>query len=201
MHDGQMSYRRIIGLASRSLLASMLLVGVSLSPLASPWTPLALASTVVRACSYNQLDVVTASPSGAFVAAGNNGIPFYVVNISRSPCSLFGYPHISFSPQSFRGRTLHVSHGGGMIFVAVRPQIVVLKPGYTASFAIDFVDALNQQDPNGATCMTRTAVVQLPVLRTPFSSSYRPDVSFNFCFAGFRVNLTPIEAGPIPRLG
>jgi hypothetical protein len=174
---------------------------MTITSLVVPREPLAIASSVIRNCSYGQLDVVTASQSGAYVAAGNIGIPFYIVNISHSACSLYGYPRISFSPQSFRGKTLRVVHGGGMIFVAVKPHVVILEPGYTASFAIDFTDAVNQQDPSGPACMTKTATVLLPVLKSHYEFSYRPNVSFNFCFTGFGVALTPIQAGPIPKLG
>ncbi|MDH2903963.1 MAG: DUF4232 domain-containing protein [Actinomycetota bacterium] len=159
------------------------------------------ASSQPRTCSYGQLDVVTASPSGAYDAAGNHGIPFYVVNIGHSACHLVGYPHITFSPQSFGGKTLRVSHGGGGIFAAVAPRLVTLSPGATASFAIDFSNASNQQDPSGTACTTRTANVLLPVLASRYGSLYRPNVSFNFCFTGFLVAVTPIERGPIPKLG
>jgi len=174
---------------------------MTLTSLVASSTSVAIASPATRTCAYGQLDVVTASPSGAYVAAGNIGIPFYIVNISRSACSLYGYPRISFSPQTFHGKTLKVGHGDGMIFVAVKPHVVVLEPGYTASFAIDFTDAVNQQDPSGSACMTKTATVLLPVAKNQFESSYRPNVSFNFCFTGFGVALTPIQGGPIPKLG
>jgi hypothetical protein len=159
------------------------------------------ASSPPRTCSYGQLDVVTASPSGAYDAAGSHGIHFYVVNVNHSACRLVGYPRISFSPQSFRGKTLRVIHGGGGIFAAVAPRLVTLSPGATASFAIDFSDASNQQDPSGTACTTRTADVLLPVLTSPYEFFYRPNVSFNFCFSGFLVALTPVEPGPIPKLG
>jgi hypothetical protein len=184
-----------------ALTVSFIVILVSIASLTSPSPSLAFASSVTRTCSGNQLDVVTASQSGAYVAAGNNGIPFYIVNISKSACSLYGYPRISFSPQSFQGKTLRVVHGGGMIFVAVKPRVVILNPGYTASFAIDFGDVFDQQDPDGPACMTKTAVVLLPVRPNPYEGFYRPSVSFNFCYADFGVFLTPIEAGPIPKMG
>jgi hypothetical protein len=201
VRGSQVSYRQVVNSLLRPLAATALVVLMMITSLAIPSASIAIASPVIRTCAYGQLDVVTASPSGAYVAAGNNGIPFYIVNISHSACSLYGYPRISFSPQSFRGKTLRVVHGGGMIFVAVKPHVVVLEPGYTASFAIDFTDAVNQQDPSGPACMTKTATVFLPVLKSNYQYSYRPNVSFNFCFTGFGVALTPIQAGPIPKLG
>ena len=196
-----MSYRLVDNSLSRPLAASALVVVMTIASLVASSASVAIASPVIRTCAYGQLDVVTASPSGAYVAAGNIGISFYIVNISRSACSLYGYPRISFSPQTFHGKTLKVAHGGGMIFVAVKPHAVVLEPGYTASFAIDFTDAVNQQDPSGPACTTKTATVFLPVLKSNYQFSYRLNVSFNFCFTGFGVALTPIQAGPIPKLG
>ena len=166
-----------------------------------PMASIAFASSVTRTCSYDQLDVVTASPSGAYAATGHHGIPFYIVNISGSACSLTGYPRISFAPQSFHGSTLRVVHGGGMIFAAVKPHLVTINAGATASFGLDFVDAYDQQDPSGSPCLTQNADVLLPVRSNPSGQYFRPVVSFNFCYAGFRVALTSIESGPIPKRG
>lgn len=86
------------------------------------------ASSPPRACSYGQLDVLTASPSVAYDVAGSHGLAFYVVNLSHSACHLVGYLCISFSPQSFRGQVLRVIHGGGGgIFAAVTPHLVTLR--------------------------------------------------------------------------
>lgn len=193
--------RGIVTIFSRTFAILSLVAVMSLASLVTPSAPLAFASSVPQTCSYGQLDVVTGSRSGAYYAAGNVGIAFYIVNISRSACSLEGFPRISFSPQSFNRRSLRVVHGGGTIFTAVKPRAILLNPGYTASFGINFGDAYNQQDPNGSTCTTKIANVLLPVRNNPWAFGYHPDVSFNFCFAGFRVTLTPIQSGPIPKLG
>ena len=200
-HPRRHSSRRHVAVLWRRALVVAVAVAVATTLL--PWVHLSSAragASTITTCSHNQLDVVTASPSGAYVAAGNNGIPFYIVNISTSSCSLDGYAQVSFSPQSYRGTSLRVVHGGGMIFAAARPRLVILRPGFTASFGIDFGDAANQQDPSGASCTTSNANIKLPV-RNPDGYDFRPRVSFNFCFTGFLVTLTPIEAGPIPKLG
>ncbi len=192
---------RTVTIPSRTCAIVSLVVAMSLASLVASSAPRAFASSVPQTCSYGQLDVATGSRSGAYYAAGNVGIAFYIVNISSSACSLEGFPRISFSPQSFKRRSLRVVHGGGVIFTAVKPRTIILDPGYTASFGINFGDAYNQQDPNGSTCTTKTANVLLPERKNPWEFGYHPDVSFNFCFAGFRVNLTPIQNGPIPKLG
>ncbi len=159
----------------------------------------ASASVTIATCSSNQLTVAVASDSGAYAAAGNHGFPFIIVNTSKAVCALKGFPRIRFSPPQYKGRSVKSIDGGGMIFVSVTPHVVVLRPGFTASFGVDYGDAYDQQDPNGGPCMTQSATVSLPVRSHPYSQPFNVSLAFNFCFAGFKVEVTSIQSGPIPR--
>jgi hypothetical protein len=156
-------------------------------------------SAPIATCSSSQLTVAVASDSGAYAAAGNHGFPFIIINTSKSVCSLRGYPRISFSPATYKGQSVKTVGRGGMIFVAVAPRVVVLRPGYTASFGVDYGDAYDQQDPSAGACLTRGVTVLLPTRAHPYSQPFNMALNFNFCFAGFQVEVTSIQGGPSPK--
>lgn len=161
----------------------------------------ASASTLIPTCSFSQLEIAVVSGSGAYAAAGNEGIPFLIVNRSHSACRLVGYPKVRVSPTSYQGSAVKVADGGGMIFVRVKPKRVVIKPGATASFGIDYGDAYNQQDPNAGPCMTQHFYFSLPLRTHPFTQFFDTSVNINFCYAGFHFSVTSIQRGPVPRTG
>lgn len=179
--------------------AALLMAG--LSGLAMSSAPSSAAATVVPICSYGQLEVAAVVPNGADYATGNVGIPFIIVNVGDSACKLVGYPKLHLSPSTYKKSIVKVENGGGMIFRSVKPQTVIIKPGADASFGLDFGDAYDQQDPSGTPCMTQSATVSLPFRSQPYAMGFDTNVTFNFCFAGFRVFVTSIEAGPVPRRG
>ena len=158
-------------------------------------------ASVVPTCSYHQLEVAALAPTGADYAAGNVGIPFIIANTSKSACTLVGYPHLHLSPSTYKKSTVKVVNGGGMIFISVPARTVVIKPGATASFGLDFGDAYDQTDPSGSSCTTQRATVTLPVRSQRYALGFDTNVNFNFCFAGFKVFVTSIQAGPVPRRG
>lgn len=134
----------------------------------------ALATTAVPTCSASQLRMSIFDGGGAYSAAGNQAEAFIFRNISQSVCTLRGYPKLRFTPDSFKGESTKILHAGGQIFVAVPPRLVVIKPsGSAASFGLSFGDAYNQSPVyNGASCMTRTANVWLPVQPHPYSVAF-----------------------------
>jgi len=105
------------------------------------------------------LAVAVASSSGAYFAVGNVGTPFVIINISKSSCTLEGYPKLTTYPDTYKHNKVRLFSGGGMIFVAVQPKAVTIAPGSTASFGVDYADAYNQQDPNAGPCMTKHMMV------------------------------------------
>jgi hypothetical protein len=178
----------------------LLIVAVLVSSLvvASPAVTHAYASGIPT-CSTSQVEVAVANDSGAYAAAGNHGLPFIIINTSKTTCTLMGYPRISFSPDRYKGRTVKTVDGGAMIFVPVKARVVVLRPGYTASFGVDYGDAYDQQDPSSGPCETHGATVLLPVRPHPYSVPFNVALEFNFCYAGFSVTVTSIQSGPIPK--
>jgi hypothetical protein len=60
-------------------------------------------------------------------------------------------------------------NGGGGVFVTVPPRKVVIEPGATASFGLNYVDAANQGDPSGGPCLTQSVSARLPVRPHPYS--------------------------------
>jgi hypothetical protein len=171
-----------------------------LSPLVPLWNASpALATGAVPTCSYSQLEVAVAWGPGA--AAGNNGIPFIIANISKSTCTLSGYPRLLFSPDRYEHQSIRVSHNVGMIFRRVNPRLVTIKPNEDASFGLNYGDAANQNDPSGAPCMVQNIYVTLPVRANTFNQNFETTVNFNFCFTNFLVGVTAIQSGPLPREG
>ena len=161
--------------------------------------PPAVAATPVPICSYEQLEVGIMSGPGA--AAGNIGIPFIIANVSKSTCTLYGYPRLFFTPSRYKNHAIKVTHNGGMVFPGVRPRLITIKPGGVASFGLDYGDAANQNDPNGAPCLVQNIYVTLPVRPGTYNANFETTTNFNFCFTDFVVGLTSIQAGPLPRQG
>lgn len=159
----------------------------------------ALASTAFSTCSSRQLTVAEYS-SGAFSGAGNHGVAFLIVNISKRACSLEGYPRFQLHPSSYKGRSTKVTdNGGGEVFVTVPPRLVVIEPGSTASFGLNYTDASNQGDPNAGPCMTQNVITWLPVQPHPYSVPFTTSVNINFCWANFHLGVTSIQNGPTPE--
>lgn len=156
----------------------------------------ASAATAPPRCSYRQLEVGEASGPGA--AAGHIGVPFIIANISKSTCTLEGYPKLNFG-SSWRGRSIKVIDGGSMIYGPVKPRLVVIKPGRDASFGVNYGDASNQGDPDGAVCTTESVYITLPVRTNTFDQNFEADIEFNFCYADFQVFVTSIQSGPVPK--
>jgi hypothetical protein len=98
-------------------------------------------------------------------------------------------------------RALKAIDGGGMIFEAVRPRMVVLRPSGGASFGLNYGDAANQQDPGGAGCTVQNNCVALAVWADTLSQNYETIEDFNCCYTAFEVYVTSNQAGPLPNEG
>ena len=161
--------------------------------------PHASASAHPSTCSLGQLEVGVLNQNGADSAAGNEGIAYVVVNISKTLCSLEGYPEITTYPSTYEKRTMKITHGGGQIFEDVRVQLLYIEPGDTASFGLNYGDAANQRDPSAGPCMTQSVTISFPNRLQPKSGGYTVPTNLNFCYAGFRGTSTSLQSGPLPR--
>jgi hypothetical protein len=187
-----------LNLLRRLVAGVMLLSGFTLSSAFTAST-ISAASKVVPTCSYNQLEIAVAWGPGA--AAGHIGIPFIIANTSKSACSLKGYPKLAFSNDVYKGHSLKAIDGGSMVFVSVKPRLVVIRPGADGSFGLNYGDAANQEDPNGPACTVQNVYVTLPVRTYEIPRNYETTVNFNFCYTGFEVFVTSIQTGPLPKEG
>jgi hypothetical protein len=138
---------------------------------------------------------------GPGAAAGNIGIPFIIANISKSTCSLSGYPKLMFSPDRYKGHSIKVEHNVGMVFGNVRPSLVTIKPNEDASFGLNYGDADNQSDPYGGPCIVHAIYVTLPAKANSYNQNFETTVNFNFCFTDFLVGVTSIQTGALPKEG
>ena len=187
-------------LETRAITALCLLVSLFAVTLSLNGSP-ASANVPVRVCSSGQLAVAVASSPGGYAAAGNEGIPFIIVNIGKRECTLEGYPKLAAYPASYRHQRVRFTNGGAMIFVAVKPRSVIIAPGATASFGVDYGDAYDQGDPNAGPCLLKQITVTLPVQPHPYSVPFSTNVDLNFCYAGFHFEVTAIQSGPIAKQG
>lgn len=183
--------RVAIGMALVAGVAGPLTIAESVEASAAPATP---------TCSTNQITVAVEADSGAYSAAGNHAVPFAIINVGHAACSLEGYPKLQFYPSYYKGKSVKVTdNGGGQILATVPPRRIVIEPGATASFGINYGDAYNQGDPNGAPCMTQSVTASLPVQPHPYSVPFIVPLILNFCFTDFHFGVTSIQHGPIPR--
>ncbi len=106
-----------------------------------PATPTATAtptSAAAPACATSVLHVAVPAGSGS-AAAGSSYYPIQFVNTSSSPCTLYGYPGVSFVTAA----------GGSQIGAAATrnptapAQLVTLSPGQTVHAVLQVVDAMN----------------------------------------------------------
>ena len=160
----------------------------------------ASSATSISTCSTEQITVAVEADSGAYSAAGNHGVAFAIINVGHAACSLKGYPKLQFYRSSYKGKSISVTdNGGGEIFAKVPSRRIVIEPGATASFGINYGDAYNQGDPNGGPCMTQSVTALLPVQPHPYSVPFTVPLNLNFCFTDFHFGVTSIQLGPIPK--
>lgn len=81
------------------------------------------------------------------------------------------------------------------------PRLIVLKPHAAATFGIDYGDAYNQSPVyNHATCMTQTVSAWPESTGPTYPVGFVAPLKINFCFAGFKFSVTPLERGRVPVL-
>lgn len=184
---------------ARLCISSVLVAGsVTLISLFQSSDASATSSTPI--CSTTQLSVGVETGTGAYSAAGNHGVAFALINIGHAACSLEGYPKLEFYPSIYKREIIKTTdNGGGQIFAAVKPRRVIIGPGATASYGINYGDAYNQGDPSAGPCMTQSVTASFPVRVHPYSVPFTVPLELNFCFANFHFGVTSIQAGPLPK--
>jgi hypothetical protein len=105
-------------------------------------------SAGVAACATSALHVAVPSGSGN-AAAGSSYYPIQFSNTSSSPCTLYGYPGVSFVG----------AVGGSQIGApatrnsALAAKLISLSPGQTVHATLQVVDAMNYP-PGGCSLVT-----------------------------------------------
>jgi hypothetical protein len=156
------------------------------------------ASGAVPPCTSREVTVAVGwGPGGE---AGNDGVPFYVINTSSTACSLHGFATLRIFTAATNRHAISVRHATYGVYAAVMPATVVIRPDAVASFGLNYVDVLNQQDPNGPSCTAQTVNVTLPGHGSTSLRSFAPPVDFNICWSGFAVGVTAIQSGGRPKL-
>jgi Protein of unknown function (DUF4232) len=121
--------------------------------------------------------------------AGTQELPIEFTNVSSTSCTLYGYPGISFS-----GETYAVQVGPAAVRNPHSPETVVtLAPGGVASAQVSIVDAQNY--PAGACGLTTASgiVVYPPNLTTPVGLPFNGYT----CVHTYNVlTVDPVVAGP-----
>jgi hypothetical protein len=111
---------------------------VTATPTASPTATSSPTSASAAACATSALHVVV-STSGGGAAAGSTYYPLQFSNTSSSPCTLYGYPGVSFVG----------AVGGSQIGApatrdpTLPAKLVSLSPGQTVHATLQVVDAMN----------------------------------------------------------
>ncbi len=137
-------------------------------------------------CQSSALKVTLGSGSAA---AGTQQLPIEFTNVSATSCTLYGFPGVSFS-----GETYSVQVGPAATRDHASPEaLVTLAPGGVASAQVSIVDAQNY--PAGRCGLTTVSgiVIYPPNLTAPV------DLPFNgyTCVHKYKVlTVDPVAAGP-----
>lgn len=154
------------------------------------------ASTVLRSCTYGQLEVAVAWGPGGF--AGTEASPFLIANTGSTACSLKGYPVVRFYTSLPTVAKVKVVHQASQIFAEPKAKLIVIQPGRDASFGLSYTDAFIPKSDVAKDCVTNTVYVTLPVVNSG-GQSYEDNLIFDLCQSDMTVAVTPIEVGPSPR--
>jgi hypothetical protein len=92
--------------------------------------------TAVVSCTPNQLSV---KPVGALVPNGTNGYLVSLENVSKSSCTLEGYPQLQMLDAGGKSIMTRVTHRGGFAGAnATGVTLVTVKPGWLGLFALTY---------------------------------------------------------------
>lgn len=97
----------------------------------------AAGASATSRCSTNQL-TARLGPGG--VALGSAGMSVYLTNVSKSRCALRGYPDLQMLTSSGRAIPTVTHDGPAMTVPAVKPRVVSLRPGGSATFFAGYAD-------------------------------------------------------------
>ena len=170
---------------------SVAAASLTLASLALPLT--AAASSGTPTCRQSQLEVAVSWPLGG-AAAGTRYVTVLIVNQSTSSCLLRGYPTIKVDVASPL-----VRHSVVMLrSTSTAVTNVILAHQRDASFAMAYGDAYDQGIAGPARYESTSGWVHLGNVAPAASAWFPIPTGFNLAYAGFRLRVSPIVAGPTP---
>jgi hypothetical protein len=162
-------------------------VSPSASPTSSPSpTPTPTFSTTVKAthtCSTNQLSLSLGQGQGA---AGSAVVPIVFTNTGSTPCTLYGYPGVSFLDGSGKQLGVPATRNGG------DEGVVTLAPNGTANSQLQLPDPGNFP---AAGCKEKTSARLLVYPPGETSTLSITDVAQVCTTPGGATSVTPVTPG------
>ncbi len=143
-----MKFIRIASIVA--IIASGLVVGSSVVASAS-------SVATVPNCHSSQLKVEQGRVGAAMGSIGITGARFK--NVSKSACTLRGYPSLQMYDAKGRRIATHIMHGASASVPPIAMKLVTLRPGVTAKFDLGYA---NQTGYGTATCPTSARVTLTP---------------------------------------
>lgn len=138
-------------------------------------------------------------------AAGTEAYILVLANRSRQACSVEGFATLTFSNEigsKYHRLQVTADHRRSMLFLNPTPRLVTLRPSEVASFAVSYTQELTPKQDPAVSCRAQWLAVGLrPRTGRPVSVNVEVPINFDVCFSGRMVELTALEAGPIPRSG
>jgi hypothetical protein len=157
-------------------------------------------SSNVAECIQGQLQVAIEQLGGGGYTYIPLGYTFLVVNIGTKSCELRGYPYeIIFSNAAGESLKVSISHKRTVLYAQPKVQRVVLRPGGVASFGISYTGGGGPPLGAPATCLATLIDVRLPARLSNLFSYEFPIRQVDFCEAGRRVEVTPVEGRAAPQ--
>jgi hypothetical protein len=145
----------------------------SSAPLPSP-TP---SSTVVQACTANQL---TLTPGGTQGAAGHMFAGIKLTNSSALPCTIFGFPTAQLLASDQTQVPTRVVDRGGQLSNTPAPAGFLLSPAHSAEFQVSWGDV-----PVGnETCRSASTIEIGPPGQAPSATLALTHLSITICNSG-----------------
>lgn len=87
-------------------------------------------------CQNIQVDI---QPGQINAGAGHVGVQYRILNISQRTCQLYGYPGAVLVSRDFSTLPTHVSRGSAYLGGSPKPRLVVLAPGQSGYFFLEWV--------------------------------------------------------------
>lgn len=140
------------------------------------------AAAVVERCHTGRIYI---SPIGGQGAAGHLSVTFRLRSLADHPCAVYGYPGMQMLTANGQAVPTYLRWGGTTYLIShLRAQRIILAPGGSAYFSLDYED----NPTPGETCPAASYLLVTPP--DEYTSIVVPISSFAPC--GGHVNASPL---------